>query len=110
MTRRLIDIAIARSGDKGGSANIGVIARTPDDWPTLQRVLTADAVANWFDDPEPTKVERFELPNLHALNFLLHGILTDGDTLGGGSTSLRVDAQGKTLGQRLLLMPIEEAS
>lgn len=105
--QRLIDIAVARSGDKGGGANIGVIARSPEHWQTLRMLLTADRVERFFADLRPTRIDRYELPNLHALNFLLHGILADGDPLGGGSTSLRVDAQGKGLAQRLLQMPLE---
>lgn len=107
--QRLIDIAVARSGDKGGGANIGVIARSPEHWPTLRAWLTAECIERFFADLRPVRVERFELPNLHALNFVLHGVLADGDPLGGGSTSLRTDAQGKALAQRLLTMPLEES-
>ena len=115
MTRTISDIAVPRSGDKGGNANIGVIALAPEHWPTIRRLLTADRVAAFLagsmTPPEQRwEVERYELPNLHALNFVVHGILADGDPLGGGSTSLRADAQGKTLGQMLLTMPLENAN
>jgi hypothetical protein len=99
---RLGDIAYARSGDKGAGANIGVVARKESDYTLLQRILTGDAVARFFQDLRPGKVTRYELPNLCALNFVLSDILD-----GGGSVSLRLDAQGKTLGQRLLEMRID---
>jgi hypothetical protein len=104
---RLGDIAYARSGDKGAGANIGVIARRQSDYALLKRVLTSDAVARFFEDLRsadlhPAKVTRYELPNLWALNFVLSNILD-----GGGSVSLRLDAQGKTLGQALLEMTLD---
>ncbi len=95
-TTRLGDIAHARSGDKGNHANIGVIARSADAFELLRRELTADVV-NAFFGHAATKVERFELPGIHAFNFLLHDILA-----GGASQSLRTDTQGKTLGPALL--------
>jgi len=101
-TRRLIDIAHARSGDKGDTANIGVIALAPKYYPLLVRELTVERVAEHFRGMITGGVERFELPNLNALNFLLHGALG-----GGGTISLRTDAQGKTLSTALLRMEIE---
>jgi hypothetical protein len=94
--RTLADLACARSGDKGTSANIGVVARRPKDYSLLRDQLSADRVASWFADRGVTGIERYELPNLHALNFVLHGILTN---------NLRSDAQGKALAQELLAMP-----
>ncbi|MEO8496178.1 MAG: acyclic terpene utilization AtuA family protein [Planctomycetota bacterium] len=93
----LYDIAVARSGDKGSNANIGVIARRGEAWEFLQSWLTVDRVAAYFAPLGVESVERFELPNLGALNFVLRGVL---------QCSLRTDAQGKTLGQILLEMPL----
>jgi hypothetical protein len=101
-TIRLGDIAYARSGDKGSGANVGVIARTPGDYELLRRHLTAAAVEEFFKPIGVGTVFRYELPNLGALNFILPGILA-----GGGSVSLRSDAQGKALGQQLLEMRFE---
>lgn len=98
----LYDIAHARSGDKGSSANVGVIAYTPDGYAYLDRELTAERVENFFKPLGVGEVVRYEMPNIGAFNFLLPGILA-----GGGSRSLRVDAQGKTLGQALLELPLE---
>jgi hypothetical protein len=95
-------IAHTRSGDKGDTANIGVIAWEPRHYSILAREVTAARVKALFGDFCKGEVERFELPNLSALNFLLH------ESLGGGGTlSLRVDAQGKTFGAALLRMEIE---
>ncbi len=102
MKRKLIEIAHARSGDKGDTANVGVIARRPEDYPALVRELTAERVAKHFAGMLTGGVERFELPNLHALNFLLHGALG-----GGGTISLKTDAQGKTYSTALLRLEIE---
>ena len=102
MKVRLLRLAHARSGDKGDTANVGVIARRPADYPLLARELTAARVAAHFAGMITGPVERFELPNLHALNFLLHGALG-----GGGTVSLKTDAQGKTLSAALLRMEIE---
>ncbi|MBL8849561.1 MAG: DUF1446 domain-containing protein, partial [Planctomycetaceae bacterium] len=96
--RCLGDIAFARSGDKGTSANVGVIARSTADYGFLNNWLTAPRVDAYFRPLGVTAVTRYELPNLEALNFILHGILRD---------SLQTDAQGKALGQRLLQMPLE---
>jgi len=99
---RLGEIAHARSGDKGTGANIGIIARAPEHYQHLAQHLTADRVAQYFAAMQPGAVTRYELPNLHALNFVLPNILA-----GGGSRSLRIDAQGKALGQVLLEIDIE---
>ena len=98
---KLSELAHTRSGDKGDTANIGVIAWRMDDYAVLERELTADRVKAYFGELVQGKVERFELPNLGALNFLLHGSLG-----GGGTVTLRVDAQGKTYGAALLNMEI----
>ena len=98
----LFDIAYARSGDKGSSSNIGVIAYTPTGFSFLQNYLTEKKVDEFFKTLNPSKVIRYELPNLGALNFVLEGILA-----GGGSRSLRIDSQGKALGQAILEMEIE---
>jgi len=100
-TLRLGDVAHARSGDKGSSANVGVIAYTPAGYSFLARELTAARVADYFKPLGPTNVARYELHNLGALNFVLEGVLA-----GGGSRSLRVDAQGKALGQAILEMQL----
>ncbi|MBK7393535.1 MAG: hypothetical protein IPI64_09595 [Chloracidobacterium sp.] len=98
----LVDIAHARSGDKGDTANVGLIALKPEIYPILVREVTAEAVKQHFGDMVKGEVERFELPNLGALNFLLHGSLG-----GGGTLSLMTDAQGKTFSTALLRMFIE---
>lgn len=99
---RLIDIAHARSGDKGDAGNVGVIAREERYYPVLLEQLTVDRVKRHFEGICFGPVERFELPNLGALNFILH------NTLGGGGTvSLKNDAQGKTLSSAMLRMEIE---
>lgn len=102
MKTRLGDIAHARSGDKGAGANIGVIAFDDAKYEFIKRELTADRVEKYFSSMNPGKVVRYELPNLGALNFVLPTILD-----GGGSLTLRVDAQGKGLGQTLLEMQID---
>jgi hypothetical protein len=98
----LIDIAHARSGDKGDTANVGVIAMTPEWYPVLAKYLTRDRVARHFAGVITGQVERFELPNLGALNFLLHGALD-----GGGTLSLKTDAQGKVFSTALLRLVLE---
>lgn len=95
-------IAHTRSGDKGDTCNIGVIAWEERFYPILLREVTADRVRRHFGVLVQGPVERFELPNLWALNFLLHGALG-----GGGTVSLRTDAQGKTFGAALLSLEIE---
>jgi hypothetical protein len=99
---RLLDIAHARSGDKGDMANIGVIAIKAEWYPVLERHLTVLAVAKHFAPLIDGPVERYELPNLWALNFLLHGALD-----GGGTRSLKVDAQGKVLSSALLRLVLD---
>lgn len=91
------ELAYARSGDKGSNSNIGVIAYTPEGYAVLKELLTAEKVAVFFHQLGVTSVKRYELPNLGALNFMLEGALA-----GGGSRSLRIDAQGKALGQAIL--------
>jgi hypothetical protein len=95
-------IAHTRSGDKGDTCNIGVIAYDPQHYSILVREVTAERVKERFGELVKGPVERFELPNLGALNFLLHQALG-----GGGTVSLRTDAQGKTFGAALLGMEIE---
>jgi len=99
---RLLDIAHARSGDKGDTANIGLIALRPEYYPLLERQVTAARVAEHFRGVIRGDVVRFELPNLGALNFLLHGALG-----GGGTLSLKTDAQGKVFSTALLRMEID---
>ena len=101
-TIRLSDIAYARSGDKGADANVGIIARTLDAFELMRQFLTEQVVEDFFKPLGVTQVVRYELPNLQALNFVLVGILG-----GGGSVSLRNDAQGKALGQQLLEMKLQ---
>ena len=98
----LSQIAHTRSGDKGDTCNIGVIALDERHYPILAREVTADRVKRHFGELVKGDVERFELPNLGALNFLLHQALG-----GGGTVSLRTDAQGKTFGAALLALEIE---
>ena len=102
MKVRLIDIAHARSGDKGDTGNVGVIALRPEYYPVLLKYLTAERVKAHFAGIALGRVERFELPNLWALNFLLHRALG-----GGGTISLKHDAQGKTLSSAMLRMELE---
>jgi len=102
MNVSLAKLAHTRSGDKGDTCNVGVIAYQQKDYPVLVREVTAERVKAFFGDLVKGKVERFELPNLGALNFLLHEALG-----GGGTVSLRLDAQGKTFGAALLRMEIE---
>ncbi|MFN7934172.1 MAG: hypothetical protein U0R19_12650 [Bryobacteraceae bacterium] len=99
---KLSEIAHTRSGDKGDTVNIGVIAYRAEDYPVLVREVTAERVKAHFGELVRGKVVRFELPNLGALNFLFEEALG-----GGGTLSLRVDAQGKTFGAALLRMEIE---
>jgi len=100
-TIHLRKIAYARSGDKGSNSNIGVIAYTAEGYAFLEEYLTTEKVAGFFSSLEPKNVIRYELPNLWALNFILIGVLD-----GGGTRSLRLDAQGKAFGQILLEMSI----
>lgn len=102
MKVRLLDIAHARSGDKGDTANVGVIALRNEWYPILVRHVTRERVAEHFANVITGSVERFELPNLFALNFLLHGALG-----GGGTITLRTDAQAKVYSSALLRMVID---
>lgn len=95
-------IAHTRSGDKGDTSNIGVIALDPRHYPVLVREVTAERVKQHMGDLVRGPVERYELPNLGALNFILHEALG-----GGGTISLRVDAQGKSMAAALLSLEIE---
>ena len=108
MKVRLLDIAHARSGDKGDTANVGIIALRPEWYELLERHVTRERVAEHFRGAIDGDVVRFELPNLRALNFLLHGALD-----GGGTLSLKTDAQGKVYSTAILRMvldvPDEEA-
>jgi hypothetical protein len=102
MKIQLVKLAHARSGDKGDTANVGLIALKDEYYPLLVEKVTADAVKEHFGEMVKGDVERFELPNLGALNFLLH------ESLGGGGTrSLMTDAQGKTFSTGLLRMFID---
>ncbi|MCD9187564.1 MAG: hypothetical protein LUM44_14185 [Pyrinomonadaceae bacterium] len=102
MKVELTKLAHARSGDKGDTANVGVIALKDEIYPLLVKEVTAEKVKEHFGEMVKGEVERFELPNLGALNFLLH------ESLGGGGTlSLMTDAQGKTFSTALLRMKIE---
>ncbi len=100
-TISLQQLATARSGDKGNHANIGVVARDAAAYAILARELTAERVAEFFAGLGATKVERFELANVQALNFLLYDALA-----GGASRSLRSDTQGKLLGSAILEMTL----
>jgi hypothetical protein len=102
MKIRLLDIAHARSGDKGDTANVGVIALEPRWYEVLDQFVTRKKVADHFRGMIEGSVERYELPNLNALNFLLHGALD-----GGGTLSLKTDAQGKVYSTALLRMVID---
>jgi hypothetical protein len=102
MKVKLDDIAHARSGDKGDASNVGLIAQTPELFEVLREQVTAERVKEHFRQVCRGPVQRYELPNILALNFILH------DSLGGGGTeSLKNDAQGKTHAQGLLQMEVE---
>jgi len=103
MKIKLRDICHGRSGDKGDAANIGLIAYNKEDYELIKREVTAEKVKTFFEGICKGEVIRYELPNINALNFLLN------NTLGGGGTvSLMLDAQGKTLASALLKMEIEK--
>jgi hypothetical protein len=99
---KLKEICHGRSGDKGNAANIGLIAYKKTNYKLIKEKVTAEVVKKYFEGICLGKVERYEMPNINALNFILN------DTLGGGGTvSLKNDAQGKTLASALLMMEIE---
>ena len=101
-TVKLLKIAHGRSGDKGNGSNVGIIARHPDIYPFLKEKLTAARVKEHMKNVCKGKVERYELPNIGALNFILN------ESLGGGGTvSLKLDAQGKTHASQVLRMEID---
>ena len=99
---QLLKLAHARSGDKGDTANVGVIALKPEYYEIIKKQLTAEKVKEHFGNNVKGKVERFELPNIGALNFLLHNALG-----GGGTLTLKHDAQGKVVSANILRMQIE---
>jgi hypothetical protein len=103
-TVRLVDIAHCRSGDKGNHANIGVVARTDAAFEHLRRELTAERVQRYFAPLGVQRVDRFELPRVGALNFVLYNVLA-----GGASQSLRIDTQGKLLGTAILDLELPHA-
>lgn len=98
---RLRDIAHGRTGDKGDTSNISVIACRAADWPLIERAVTAGRVAEALGLPADTAIQRYSLPQLHALNFVLPGVLA-----GGVTRSLALDAHGKCLGQLVLAMEL----
>jgi hypothetical protein len=102
MKVQLLTLCHARSGDKGDTANVGLVARKPEYYPLMKKYVTAEAVKKHFQGICKGEVVRYELPNLHAMNFLLHNALG-----GGGTVSLMNDAQGKTLSSALLRMEID---
>jgi len=102
MRIQLRQICHARSGDKGDTANVGLIALREEYYPVIARYVTAERVKKHFEGIVLGSVERYEMPNIGALNFLLHNALG-----GGGTKSLKNDAQGKTLSAALLRMEIE---
>ena len=108
MSTPLSEIAHGRSGDKGNKANVGIIAHDHDDFPFLRDTLTEAFVANVFEeflaDPGVGSVDRYELPELGGLNFVLHDALD-----GGAGESLRTDTQGKTFAAMLLRVEVDEA-
>ena len=103
MKIQLREICHGRSGDKGDAANIGLIAYKKEDYEIIKKEVTADRVKKYFEGICEGEVERYEMQNINALNFLLH------NTIGGGGTvSLKLDAQGKTLASALLKMEIDK--
>ncbi len=99
---RVWDLAHGRSGDKGDICNVGIIARSPEAYAVLSRQLTAERVKAHFGELVTGRVERYEMPNIHALNFVLNGGLA-----GGGTQSLRSDALGKVMYAWLLRMELD---
>ena len=103
MKIRLAEIAYARSGDKGAHANIGVWVHNDEAYEFLRGALTADVVRSHFESMRPDSVERFELANVRAFNFVLYGVLG----IGGASGGLRTDAQAKTYSARILRIELD---
>ena len=104
MARLLKEIAYVRSGDKGDTITIGVIARTPQDYETLRRSVTPEAVKQLFGDWVKGEVRVFDVPNLHSLSVFMR------NALGGGATrTLRLDQTGKSMGNAILRLPIVDA-
>lgn len=99
---KLIDIASARSGDKNNICNIGVMAKTPADYETIKKHLTADVVKNHFGELIKGKVDRYEWDSIESLNFICHEALD-----GGGSRSLRMDTLGKNFSSHLLRLELD---
>ena len=102
MKMQLVHLAHGRSGDKGDTVNVGVIAKREEFWPVIREQVTLERVKEHFAGMTNGNVDRYELPNLWALNFLLHGALD-----GGGTVSLMTDAQGKTFSTAMLRMYID---
>jgi hypothetical protein len=102
MKIKLKEICHGRSGDKGDAANIGLISFKKENYPVIKKYVTAETVKKYFEGICFGPVERYEMPNINALNFVLHNSLG-----GGGTVSLKNDAQGKTLASALLMMEIE---
>ena len=102
MKVKLSQVAYARSGDKGDGSNVGVVAYTPQGYELIREQLTSDRIKKHFHEICFGAIDRYEAPNLMALNFILHDSLG-----GGGSESLKTDAQGKTHGLGILMMDIE---
>jgi hypothetical protein len=100
-TIRLEEIAFARSGDKGNHANVAVVAYTPAGFEHLRQVVTPERLQAYFTELDISAVERYELPRIGAINFVLRDALA-----GGASGSLRIDTQGKLLGPAVMRMPI----
>jgi hypothetical protein len=104
MARLLNEIAYVRSGDKGDTITIGVIAKTPGDYETLRRSVTPEAVKRLFGDWVKGEVEVFDVPNLHSLSVFMR------NALGGGATrTLRLDQTGKAMGNAVLRLPVIDA-
>lgn len=102
MTIRLLDICHGRSGDKGRDSNVGLIAWHPDLYDALLKATPVEAVQAHLGEIVRGTIDRYELPRMHAINFVLHDALD-----GGGVRSLRIDAQGKALCEAVLRMPVE---
>ena len=101
--RRLYELAFGRSGDKGNIANVSVIARSPEAYAEIKAKITAERVKKHLGPLVQGRVERFDLDNIEALNFVLHGALD-----GGATRSLRLDGLGKSLAGAVLYMPVDE--